>query len=411
MITSSSGSNTEVNKALSTGKENVEDNEKITVTFTNEKIITPVEPDPPAVKSVSVIKNWVNDNPTERPDSITVYLYQNEDLLKSAEISSTDNWRTTFDNLLVYDDFGKEYEYSVIEADVRGYVTDYTTSGNTYTITNTKVPVGNIEISNEIRGNAADFTKEFKYTVTLTDANGEPVTSSFERIGTKAGDMPFVNGVSTIYLTHHDDITIKDIPAGYHFKIVQTEDSLYTVTPDTATYEGVIIANDTIRNPYINELNAYGTLMVRKELESTRTEDRNLEFDFTVSIVKGNEKLSGTYECEGTSLSSITFNDGSANFKLKGGQTISIKDLPVGADYEVEEVGANSLDFLTYADNQKGVISKNSEENLVRFKNVRNVLPETGSYGNILLIGGSAFFLLLGFTVLLLRKREKNETK
>ena len=108
---------------------------------------------------------------------------------------------------------------------------------------------------------------------------------------------------------------------------------------------------------------------------------------------------------------SITFNDGSANFKLKGGQTISIKDLPVGADYEVEEVGANSLDFLTYADNQKGVISKNSEENLVRFKNVRNVLPETGSYGNILLIGGSAFFLLLGFTVLLLRKREKNETK
>lgn len=152
-------------------------------------------------------------------------------------------------------------------------------------------------------------------------------------------------------------------------------------------------------------VNAYGTLMIRKELESTRAEDTNLQFDFTVTIVKGNEKLSGSYECEGTNISSVTFTDGTASFKLKGGQTLSIKNLPVGVDYEVEEVGANSIDFLTYADNQKGIISKNSEENFVRFKNVRNVLPETGRFGNIFIIGGAAFFMLFGFTILLLRRK------
>lgn len=98
---------------------------------------------------LNVDKVWVNDESTDRPDSIEVELYQSvegsdEDPVyigyETMTADSSGEWSLTFENLPASDSNGTAYVYTVAERSVDGYAS--TVSGSQedgFTITNTKV--------------------------------------------------------------------------------------------------------------------------------------------------------------------------------------------------------------------------------------------------------------------------------
>lgn len=83
--------------------------------------------------SVKVTKGWDDNNSESRPDSITVHLLQNGEVIETVQVTATDNWVYEFTDLPAYDKDGVAYIYTIEEDEVDGYVT--TIDG--YNITNT----------------------------------------------------------------------------------------------------------------------------------------------------------------------------------------------------------------------------------------------------------------------------------
>src|SRR5699024_8991589 len=94
---------------------------------------------------VTVDKTWIDENKTDRPESITVNLLKNGTVFKTEEIKADEdgNWSHTFEKLPEFDETGKAYEYTVTEQDVPGY--DSKVDG--FEITNTRADEKSIEIT------------------------------------------------------------------------------------------------------------------------------------------------------------------------------------------------------------------------------------------------------------------------
>ncbi|MCI6638730.1 MAG: Cna B-type domain-containing protein, partial [Lachnospiraceae bacterium] len=133
--------------------------------------------------TISGTKTW-NDSgysDVKKPDSITVNLLANGNLVASKSVTAATSWKYSFDNLPKYDDNGQEIVYTITENNV----TDYSTTVNGYDITNTYTP-GKTSVtvkkewedSNNQDGKRPDSVKvQF-----LSNGNkqGEPVTLSNE---------------------------------------------------------------------------------------------------------------------------------------------------------------------------------------------------------------------------------------
>ncbi|MBC1397666.1 Cna B-type domain-containing protein [Listeria fleischmannii] len=74
---------------------------------------------------ISGTKTWQDDSDKaqKRPDSITIWLYQNGKKLMSKKVSKSDDWKYTFSSLKKYDSDGKAYVYTLKEDPVEGYET------------------------------------------------------------------------------------------------------------------------------------------------------------------------------------------------------------------------------------------------------------------------------------------------
>ncbi|MFC4770839.1 Cna B-type domain-containing protein [Enterococcus hermanniensis] len=72
---------------------------------------------------ISGQKTWKDDNDAaeKRPNTITVYLFQNEKKIAETVASRASNWRYTFKDLPEKDASGKRYVYTIDEATVEGY--------------------------------------------------------------------------------------------------------------------------------------------------------------------------------------------------------------------------------------------------------------------------------------------------
>ncbi len=102
---------------------------QITVVNHKEPVIPP--PDIPD-KALTVNKVWDDTSPANRPDSVTVNLYNGESFVESVTLSADNDWSHTWEAL---DGNGA---WQVIETNIPGgYVPSYSTEGDTVTITNT----------------------------------------------------------------------------------------------------------------------------------------------------------------------------------------------------------------------------------------------------------------------------------
>ncbi|QWI52441.1 Cna B-type domain-containing protein [Bacillus mycoides] len=100
-------------------------------------------PIPNKVKTTFIAgtKTWNDNNASDRPTTIKVDLLQNDQVIKTEEVSEATGWKYTFKDLAAYDANGVAYKYEVKEQPVDGYKSEV----KGYDITNTKVAQTKVE--------------------------------------------------------------------------------------------------------------------------------------------------------------------------------------------------------------------------------------------------------------------------
>lgn len=101
-------------------------------TITNTRHYDP--PTPPTYPlNITVYKVWSSDGGKDRPDSVTVTLYNGDVPYETVRLGAWNNWTYTWKDLSAYGN------WQVIESNIpKGYVPSYSVSGNVVTITNTR---------------------------------------------------------------------------------------------------------------------------------------------------------------------------------------------------------------------------------------------------------------------------------
>ena len=123
--------------------------------------------------------------------------------------------------------------------------------------------------------------------------------------------------------------------------------------------------------------------LARRDLTISKTTAGNavLKDDaFTVKIrlSRNNNDIvpvDGDYPMDGAAETKLTVRNGEATLKIRDGQTVTIKDIPVGTTYTVEETDERAqgynIDASAYTSGGSGVIATDKEAK-VELKNVRN---------------------------------------
>ena len=125
-------------------------------------------------------------------------------------------------------------------------------------------------------------------------------------------------------------------------------------------------------------------------------------FSFTLTLKdKNNLALADTsFTCEGAQTSITTDSDGKATFSLKNGQQLTIKGIPKGCAYTVEEEDLTASGYTTTVDGSEGLTASGTlNENAAHsFVNNKQTVIPTG----VSMEPRSLLLMALGFTVLVL---------
>lgn len=384
--------NDEVNKSLSTGTEIVDADENAVVTFIN----TGKEPDVPETKTTKIrIKKVWNDNKSKtRPAAITVYLLQDENIIKNITLNNDNEWQADFDGLDVFQEDGTtEYKYSVQEEKIDGYTSEITESTveengeniKLFTVTNTAVSTGAIKVTKAVEGEKAETDKAFKFNITL-QKDGQPVTGVYNldsKAGTKTGTIAFdENGKASFELKHNESIVISCLPIGASYEIAENPYKYYTAS-DEGKYSGVI-PEGTAEVNVVNMHKEMYSISVTKTVRGNQG-DKTKEFDFVLKLTAcdGIELPAAVEYKKGKKSGKIDLTNGEAAFKLAHGEKITFKDLPAGIGYEVTESGAENDGYTVSSENASSVVKTDVD---VSFVNTKNIGIPTSSMTNTIVM-------------------------
>lgn len=121
----------------------------------------------------------------------------------------------------------------------------------------------NLTIDKVVTGTMGDKSKDFTFTIQLTDPDNVSHMTSISYVGPDGGDpetVPVVNGAATIsvQMKHDESITIMGLPAGTDYTITESDNAGYTVTYTGSTTNGtgeisgnaaVTVTNDLSSSP------------------------------------------------------------------------------------------------------------------------------------------------------------------
>ena len=375
--------NEQADQSLSTGTETVDADENAVVTFTN----TGKEPEVPETEKLKIrIKKIWNDNEdaeNTRPGSITVYLMQDENVIKNIELNADNGWEAEVDGLEVLKEDGKtEYKYSVNEENVSGYDSNVVESEETdaagdggkvkvFTITNTKTETGSLKVSKTVEGNCADRNKAFKFKVELKNG-GNPVSGVYPLDGTagsKTGTIVFdENGMASFELSDGESIVITGLPVGADYTV--TENAYKDYKPsDNGKYNGKIETGKTGEISVVNTYDEKYDISVSKTVKGNQG-DKSKNFEFVLKLT-GSDGLvvPGSVDIEKNgNFETMKVVDGEVKFTLSHGEKIIFKKLPAGVKYEVTETVTDG--YKMTCDNNSGVLRTNANIEFVNTKNV-----------------------------------------
>lgn len=375
--------NEQTDQSLSTGTETVDADENAAVTFTN----TGKEPDVPKTEKLKIrIKKIWNDNEdagNTRPGNITVYLMQDENIIKNIELNADNGWEAEADGLEVLKEDGKtEYKYSVNEENVSGYDSNVVESEETdaagdggkvkvFAITNTKTETGSLKVSKTVEGNCADRNKAFKFKVELKNG-GNPVSGVYPLDGTagsKTGTIVFdENGMASFELSDGESIVITGLPVGADYTV--TENAYKDYKPsDNGKYNGKIETGKTGEISVVNTYDEKYDISVSKTVKGNQG-DKSKNFEFVLKLT-GSDGLvvPGSVDIEKNgNFETMKVVDGEVKFTLSHGEKIIFKKLPAGVKYEVTETVTDG--YKMTCDNNSGVLRTNANIEFVNTKNV-----------------------------------------
>lgn len=253
--------------------------------------------------------------------------------------------------------------------------TDITFGKTDYVAFTNTLKTGSLSVKKTVSSDVAPPSAGFQFEVTLT--GNSSVNGSF-------GDAVFENGVARFSLGHNETKTITGIPAGYSYEVKElTSDGFTVIATGTS---GTIPHNDTA---IANLTNAKGGLDVSKLLDGEGT-DPDKEFDFTVQLsdyVVEEETIVSAGSVDGDfgritkadestgnpiALSTVTFTDGKAEFKLKGGETFTATGLPAHMPYTVTEANYFDDGYVTTSTGSTGSIPAGTEHAVATFTNRRD---------------------------------------
>ena len=282
--------------------------------------------------SLIVKKVWENTTKESLKKELTVYLKINETELDSVKLNSNNNWTATFDDLPSPDSLDN-VSYAVVEDPVPdNFVPSYSkakVNNDTRTIEinimNTySPPLGSLTISKTVKGDVPNYQKEFKFRVTFTDENGNPVEQEFNYTGSKEGT---IKSGGTITLKHDESITINDLPAGTKYTVTEIEipDGY---TPDKSEKSGVIVGNEETGLEYINNYKVTPTTYTPQVTKTLigQIPPSNKTFTFNITANEDNPdgaEMSKDTAAEVTGAGSTNFNAitfskaGTYNFEIK----------------------------------------------------------------------------------------------
>ena len=375
--------NEQTDQSLSTGTETVDADENAVVTFTN----TGKEPDVPETEKLKIrIKKIWNDNEdagNTRPGGITVYLMQDENVIKNIGLNADNGWEAEVDGLEAFREDGKlEYKYSVNEENVSGYESDVVESEEAdaagdgskvkvFTITNTKTETGSIKVSKTVEGNGADRSKAFKFKIELKNGSN-PVSGVYPldgTAGTKTGTIAFdENGKASFELSNGESIVITGLPVGADYTVTENTYKEYKAS-DNGIYSGQVEAGKTGEISVVNTYDEKYDISVSKTVKGNQG-DKSKNFEFVLKLT-GSDGLvvPGSVDVEKNgNFETMKVVDGEVKFTLSHGEKITFKKLPAGVRYEVTETVTDG--YKMTCDNNSGVLRTNANIGFVNTKNV-----------------------------------------
>jgi len=232
----------------------------------------------PQRTSVTVTKVWEDDNNRDnaRPNTITLYLKNGNDIVKTKELTvdkENNSQIYTFENLYKYED-GKEIAYTVEEAKVEGYTPKIAGSqANGYTITNTH-EIETIEIKGE-------------KTWAEDNENADGLRSEYITINLLAdGDLKETKIVAIENEWKWDFGKLPKYKEGEVGKEI-----IYTVTEDAVAHYVSEVNGYNVTNTYNN---GYISIPVTKEWNDDSNRDGIRPEDVTVALFANGEKTGDT---------------------------------------------------------------------------------------------------------------------
>ena len=178
----------------------------------------------------------------------------------------------------------------------------------------------------------------------------------------------------------------------YTYQIEEVDTAFDGVTYDKTKYTVTVTLEDDGQGHLTPKAEISGgedgSIVLKNELarrdltiSKTTTGNKVLSDDaFTVKIVLSRNNndivpVDGDYPMDGAAETKLTVKNGEATLKIRDGQTVTIKDIPVGTAYTVEETDERAqgynIDASAYTSGGSGEIATDKEAK-VELKNVRN---------------------------------------
>ena len=204
---------------------------------------------------------------------------------------------------------------------------------------------GGLKITKRVIGEKADVNKRFVFTVTF----GNVSTSASIKINGTTHSLTSSNNVFTVNLKHNESAVFENVPKGVTYAVAETQDPEYTA--DITRWDGVISSNHTVETIVVNDSGGneirFGKLVIEKLVIGEITaQELNRKFAFTLEVEGREPEL----------------------FELRGGESIEIIGLPVGAKYSIYEANVMPVGYaLTGVTNGSGTVK--AQAVIARFTN------------------------------------------
>ncbi len=210
--------------------------------------------------------------------------------------------------------------------------------------------VGQLKIQKTVAGTDADTSKPFNFIITLGG------TGEYTYVGNGVPGGIIENGVLNIALAHNQSITIIGLPEGTSYEV--KEENYLNEGYNTVSIgltRGEIVDGMLRTIVFTNTKNKPGDLTISKTVTGSDI-DINKKFEFTVTLDTPVAPPSAGYLYLGNGAPNGHIKSGDKIY-LAHGQNITIKDLPEGTKYKVEE--ANYLDegYITESAGATGATS------------------------------------------------------